>query len=830
MKKVVSGVLASMLVLSTALPSPFAETTIEVESVQVEAEAVEQQVVQEAEIDEATSLPVVEEQPTIVQEVVPTKTNTTVQEEPATPTLPMTENIVDEETTSAPLTIVPGEEVAIAQKFTDIPNDFWAKDEVMQLVEKGIIGGYPDSAFRPELAINRGQAANLFAGALKLPAATYQAKFKDVTEKSSFLKGVFSTYQAGIFSGKPDGRFGVADALTREQIASVLVRAFSLQMTDAPVTFKDWDKIGASHRDNVKILAQHGVVVPRQDGTFDPKAPVDRVTFTVMLHRSLVATGKLKPKRYTIQPAALSKNFQLSSEQINFVQVTNGAIPLYLRTNATISAKGSKTESFGVATDTVYRYAIGSQGATVNVTVRKLDNGDELIFTTLNNPASAALTVDVFEKQKNITNYRLYRYDQFPIRKNEQADGYDLTTYPTGLLRTMSNERLTRDRMVGQAYRSTQLVQTYSATNGKSYMRDLNEEYEAVSTAMLGTDLLTVSKLVSKGGDIVDTWFIDSKARLFETDANMNAWMLETAQHYKKRNNWYTAEGPYNKMATTTEPMPKSGQGFGRNLLLVKEDRALVLYKAQGDRYFANLVKNAFVNLEKFKGEQNYWETEVTSTYLKSLYGMTAPFIDTRFNEQIALFYYNSGKEFDTPNYKQPLKNYADLLVSRKEAGQIIPVNSNAYYISDYFPVNQKITAHSSMNHLLGGLNILLIAYKEFEDPKYLQTATAIQNALTIEKNKWIRSNGDIWYRVNAKGEFAGTDYQHLTLEDLINTYTLWKDIDATKLPLIEEMIASKAGYLSKNNLGYTVKIKNGLEAIDMLKYLPKGQQHIDAL
>ena len=102
--------------------------------------------------------------------------------------------------------------------------------------------------------------------------------------------------------------------------------------------------------------------------------------------------------------------------------------------------------------------------------------------------------------------------------------------------------------------------------------------------------------------------------------------------------------------------------------------------------------------------------------------------------------------------------------------------------------------------------------------------------AITIEKNKWIRGNGDIWYRVNKQGQFAGDDYQHLTLEDLINAYRLWKDIDATYLPIIEEMIASKAGYLSINQYGYTTKIKNGLQQLDMMKYLPLGREHTDAL
>lgn len=856
MLKLKSALLASLLFLSTALPTA---TYANVQgTVEAENPTVQNSTTTTNQTTETGNSPVVqEEMVTDEKEAESTsadenaeQTTTPAQPDPQTEASPENEESVEQEQDSPVNTEQPatdaeqnesseepanqpqaGEKLTVKQKLADVPDSFWAKNEVMQLVEMGVIGGYPDAQFRPNLNINRGQAANLFKGALKLPDGKYQNKFSDVSTKSSFLQGVFSTYEAGIFGGKPDGRFGVADALTREQMATTLVRAFDLKDTGKELTFKDWNKISESHRENVKILAQHGITTGREDGTFDPKATVNRVTFSVMLHRALVATNQIAKNEYKVQAAEVSSNFKNNREEMNFAQVTSDANPLYLRSTAPISFKGTTTETYGVAKDTVYNYAVGKQGATVKVTVRALENGDDFVFTTLTNKGKSKLTVDLFQKASNVTNYRLYRYDRFPIEKNSgDVFGYDSSSYPTGLLRIMSNEKLATDRMVGKAYRSQQLTQSYKDTGGTSYMRDLQSEYEAYSQAWLGEDLFSYYTLVSNGNDIVDTWYMDSNERLFKTDENMNGWMLETALNYKKRNNWYTAEGPYNKMATTTEPMPKSYQGFGRNLLLVKEDRALVLFKEQGDRYFANLVKNSFINLNKFKGDATYWKTEVTSTYLKNLFGITAPFIDTRFNEQIALFYYNSGAEFNMPNYKEPLRNYADLLVSRKQAGHVINVDKDAYYISDYFPLNQQVTTHASMNHVLGGMNVLLLAYKEFQDPKYLEAAKSISRALQIEKNKWIRSNGDIWYRVNPKGEFAGDDYLHLTLEDLINSYKNWKDIDPSQLPVFEEMLISKANYLSENRLGHTYKIKNGLEEIGMSEYLPEGKLYTDAL
>lgn len=43
-------------------------------------------------------------------------------------------------------------------------------------------------------------------------------------------------------------------------------------------------------------------------------------------------------------------------------------------------------------------------------------------------------------------------------------------------------------------------------------------------------------------------------------------------------------------------------------------------------------------------------------------------------------------------------------------------------------------------------------------------------------------------------------------------------------------MIASKASYLSDENLSYTTKIKSGLSDIYLSQYLPEGEERTDGL
>ena len=273
------------------------------------------------------------------------------------------------------------------------------------------------------------------------------------------------------------------------------------------------------------------------------------------------------------------------------------------------------------------------------MTKRELPNGDYFLFNELRNPQNKPITVDVIQTEEGLSKAVLHEYSRFPIKKSvDETFGFDLMTYPTGIFEKIQTDGKVSQRMIGKSYQSTELNQKYP-TGAESHTRELHQESEAFSGVMLGETQLSVYRLQSRGFDVVDQWLLASKERLFEDRKQMDTWMLESAVNYKKRNKWYTAEGPYNKMAVTVEPMPKSGRGYGRNLLLVKEDRVMALYAETGVRYYENLLYNSFANLDVFRGKSTYWETEVTSTYLKSLYGITAPFVDTQVQRTNCIVY-----------------------------------------------------------------------------------------------------------------------------------------------------------------------------------------------
>lgn len=174
--------------------------------------------------------------------------------------------------------------------FSDVKADFWAAEQIYSLVDQGLIKGFPDNTYKPNQSIIRGDVANLLTDALDLTVPTNLKAFTDVSEKSRFAKGAAATKAAGIFEGY-NNKFGGNDVLTREQMASVLVRAFDLKTpVDAKtVEFKDFDKIDAVHQDDVLVLAQNGLTTGVGNGLYAPDSPVTRAEFATFLYRALEA-------------------------------------------------------------------------------------------------------------------------------------------------------------------------------------------------------------------------------------------------------------------------------------------------------------------------------------------------------------------------------------------------------------------------------------------------------------------------------------------------------------------------------------------------------------
>jgi hypothetical protein len=172
-------------------------------------------------------------------------------------------------------------------------------EAVTELTAMGIIQGYADNKFHGENSVARKHAVLFLNRALKLDApadvAGVLANLSDVSESNErYGVEVATLVSAGIFSGNTDGSFGLNTELTRQQMATILVRAFGLQANETEVTLTDLDTVSKHHIGDVKVLFQNGITTGKADGSFDPTATISRAEFSIMLYRAMQATAGTK--------------------------------------------------------------------------------------------------------------------------------------------------------------------------------------------------------------------------------------------------------------------------------------------------------------------------------------------------------------------------------------------------------------------------------------------------------------------------------------------------------------------------------------------------------
>ena len=124
-----------------------------------------------------------------------------------------------------------------AASFADVPPDHWSSKHVAYAFSRNVVGGYPDGKYHPEWNVNRAQMAVFIARAIVEPtgeeglsdyAPPLTPTFSDVPGDSWCRKHVEYLAAGGVAAGYPDGAYHPANAVTRDQMAVYVARAFGL--------------------------------------------------------------------------------------------------------------------------------------------------------------------------------------------------------------------------------------------------------------------------------------------------------------------------------------------------------------------------------------------------------------------------------------------------------------------------------------------------------------------------------------------------------------------------------------------------------------------------
>lgn len=221
------------------------------------------------------------------------------------------------------LTVCDGGDGCPTEEYTDVPKPSnWAHAGIDFCVREGLMGSTSTKAltFEPNIPTSRSMIVSILYRLEGSPAVSYKATFTDVPAGKWFTNGVIWASENSVVSGYGNGKFGPNDNITREQLASILMRYTNFKgykaNTLAELTkFSDAAKIGSWASLSVKWAVGAGIVSGKASGSktlMDPQGNATRAEVASILMRYI---GQLDKMQTLNNPSTCGHNWVVNTSK-----------------------------------------------------------------------------------------------------------------------------------------------------------------------------------------------------------------------------------------------------------------------------------------------------------------------------------------------------------------------------------------------------------------------------------------------------------------------------------------------------------------------------------
>ncbi|MBI5701548.1 S-layer homology domain-containing protein [Candidatus Saganbacteria bacterium] len=179
--------------------------------------------------------------------------------------------------------------------FPDVPEGYWARQQVSLISMLNIVTGYPDGSFKPEGNITRAEmAALLMRSSSDVSQLTGSpVKFKDVKRNHWASKFILDAAAVKIVEGYTDRTFRPNGNITRAEGLAMIARFANISLE--PYSYSYFPDIASTHWASSIIAGSFkaGILEYLKGKAFEPKRTLTRAEAVEILYRTEYAKGVL---------------------------------------------------------------------------------------------------------------------------------------------------------------------------------------------------------------------------------------------------------------------------------------------------------------------------------------------------------------------------------------------------------------------------------------------------------------------------------------------------------------------------------------------------------
>ncbi|HIY06542.1 MAG TPA: S-layer homology domain-containing protein [Candidatus Evtepia faecigallinarum] len=176
--------------------------------------------------------------------------------------------------------------------FTDLTAGAWYWDAVAYVYRHDMMAGYGDNLFGPNDDLSRAQLCQIVYNMEGQPTASGGGTFNDVADGAWYFDAVTWAASQGIVGGYGNGKFGPDDAITREQLATILYRYAQAKGYDVSVgedtnilSYTDAQAVSEYSIPAMQWACGAGIIEGVTESTLAPQGNSTRAQVATMLMR-----------------------------------------------------------------------------------------------------------------------------------------------------------------------------------------------------------------------------------------------------------------------------------------------------------------------------------------------------------------------------------------------------------------------------------------------------------------------------------------------------------------------------------------------------------------